>query len=233
MPTAGPTVSALMSVTGPATVFSLSHEATAGESPGVAAAASTLAKRPVPDRVEMIDWAIRSYSTPGFALARAAIFSGSSRWSIAESGSAPLRFRSKTPGSRPFGKSAVVSAFVTSRETSRPSRCSIGTRRRTWFLLGLVVALDRRDGDLRPLHDLTDPVLVGLRVERVDDLRPAGEVDAPVEALRRDGPGGDDGGDDRADDEGLLEPDEVEFGVLEQPHGIPQIEMVSTFSRDP
>jgi len=126
-----------MSVTGPATVFSLSHEATAGEIPGVAAAASTLLKRPVAERVEMIDWAIRSYSTPGFAPARAAIFSGSSCWSFAERGSAPFRLRSKTPGSRPFGKSAVVSALVTSRETSRPSRCSIGTRRRTWFLSAL------------------------------------------------------------------------------------------------
>ena len=126
-----------MRVTGPATVFSFSQEATAGEIPGVAAAASTLAKRPVSDRFAMIAWAMRSYSTPGLVPARPAIFSGSSRWSLAESGSAPFRFRSNTPGSRPFGKRARVRAGVTSPEMSRPSFASIGTRRRTWFFSAL------------------------------------------------------------------------------------------------
>ena len=81
-------------------------------------------------------------------------------------------------------------------------------------LLGLVVALDGRDGDVRPFHDLADLVLVGLLLERVDDLRAAREVDAPVQPLRRDRAGGDEHGDDRADDEGLLELEEVEVGFL-------------------
>ncbi len=122
-----------MSVTGPATVFSFSQEATAGERPGVAAAASRLAKSPVCERCAMIDWAIRSYSTVGFASARPAIFSGSSCWSLAESGSAPFRFRSKTPSPRPAGESALTRAGVASPEMSLPSFSSIGTRRRIWF----------------------------------------------------------------------------------------------------
>src|ERR1022692_902945 len=53
-PTWGPTFSAESSVKGPASVFDLSQSATAGDTPGVFAASSADAKRPLSERAEMI-----------------------------------------------------------------------------------------------------------------------------------------------------------------------------------
>ena len=137
-PTWGPTFSAERSVKGPATVFALSHSATAGETPGVFAASSTDAKRPFSERAAMIACASRPYSTFGSALGRVASFSGSSAISFARSDVARRSGSGRTPSaSAPFGKRAFVSAVVTSFERSRPSFFSSGTRRRTSFFSGL------------------------------------------------------------------------------------------------
>jgi len=124
-------------VNGPASVLAFSQSPVAGETPGVFAASSTPWKSPFSERAAMIACTSRPYSTLGSALGRIASFSGSSAISFERSVSAPFRFRSNAVALAPSGKSAFVSAAVTSFERSRPSFFSSGTRRRTWFFSGL------------------------------------------------------------------------------------------------